>query len=73
MSEVVPDPMAAEQTWPSEQELKEADGEWAWHVSGRGIVVGVWPVCSCSAGEEGCQESAQGNLRVPGSMDSGDR
>ena len=26
-SEVVPDPMAAEQTWPSEQELREAEGK----------------------------------------------
>ena len=26
MSEVVPDPMEGEQTWPSEEELREAEG-----------------------------------------------
>lgn len=26
-SEVVPDPMEGEQTWPSEEELQEAEGE----------------------------------------------
>ena len=26
-SEVTPDPMEGEQTWPSEEELKEAEGE----------------------------------------------
>lgn len=27
-SEVVPDPMEGEQTWPTEEELQEAEGEW---------------------------------------------
>ena len=27
-SENVPDPMDREQTWPSEQELAQAEGEW---------------------------------------------
>ena len=51
MSEVVPDPMDAEQTWPTEQELGEADqSKGAWPVSGC-VATLLWrrslPRCIC--------------------------
>ena len=70
-SEVEPDPMEGEQTWPTDEELKQAEGvtprhsitvqPLVWHVSNPKSPVGIQILVSCT--KRGLHHYITGHLR----------
>ena len=62
---MIPDPMAGEQTWPSEQELREVESESSISLPSMSHTLSY----SYHEGEKGNEESPQGDIRVSGHLD----